>query len=321
MIFEPAFQRAVKTIALDILRAGVDGKLPKTTHYQQFLDVGAGTVQKAMVLLENSGAVSIVSRGHQGRFVTDLDLYRLWSLAELGRVRIILPPPGPTEIWGITEILREEHHRLNIPVEFSYERGGWNRLSSILDSVNHLALVSQGSIQANAITSEPRFHLTPLGINSFYADKSIVVLSRSDEDARKRPAASIRVGIDKESNDHTSITLAEFPVDDGYTFIPCDFRMMPRLILERQVDVGIWHRMPLLVPAPLIGISLSTLRRPEAIRERRRRSEAFLVSAADRPEIAALLRRIDPKAIRARQLELVAESENTDNFLKRGWLC
>jgi hypothetical protein len=322
-VFEPAFQRAIKTVATDILRRGVGSRLLKTTEYQLILDVGAGTVQKAMVFLENSGAVSIESRGHQGRFVTWCNFRKLWSLSEFGRIRVRLPPPGPNEIWAITDTLRDCFYQLDIPIEFSFERGGLRRISSLLGDNCDITLVSQGSVQVHKDSGDDRLHLVPLGPGSFYAEGSIKVLTRNDENRLMEggPHDTVRVGIDEESNDHLALTLKEFPPEQGYRLIHCDFRSMPRLIIEHIVDVGIWHFMPFFVPAHLMGISLSPLRRPEAIQERHSRSEAFLVSSADRPEIAMLLQHIDVADIRNRLEKLTAECESPNFFFNRGWIC
>ncbi len=305
------------------MRCGVGSRLLKTTEYQRTLEVGAGTVQKAIMLLENSGAVSIESRGHQGRFVTCCDFRKLWSLSEFGRIRVRLPPPGPNEIWAITDTLRDCFHKLDIPIEFFFERGGSRRIASLLDGDCDITLVSQGSIQVCNVSGDARLHLTPLGPESFYAEGSIKVLTRNDENGSIESNApdTIRVGIDEESSDHLALTLKEFPREQGYRLVNCDFRCMPRLIIERTVDVGIWHFMPLFVPAHLMGISLAPLRRPEAIRECHSRSEAFLVSSAGRPEIAALLQHIDVADIRNRLKNLTAECESPDFFFNRGWIC
>ena len=49
-----SFQKALTAVSLDILHAGIGGRLTPSIQLQEKLEVGSGTVQKALQEIENS---------------------------------------------------------------------------------------------------------------------------------------------------------------------------------------------------------------------------------------------------------------------------
>lgn len=85
----------VAFIARTIITLGLSGRLPTTSWFQEVLEIGSGTVQKALQELKKSGAVTLVSRGHQGTFVVSWNFPLLWSAARIPPVHMLLPPEAP----------------------------------------------------------------------------------------------------------------------------------------------------------------------------------------------------------------------------------
>lgn len=87
----------VAFIARTIISLGLSGRLPTTSWFQEVLDIGSGTVQKALQELKKDGAVNLVSRGHQGTFVVSWDFPTLWDAARMPPVHILLPLEAPSK--------------------------------------------------------------------------------------------------------------------------------------------------------------------------------------------------------------------------------
>lgn len=63
---------ASQQIAPDLLGRDVGERLPTALRYQESLEVGSGTVQKALRDLESVGAVRARARGHQDTGILEL---------------------------------------------------------------------------------------------------------------------------------------------------------------------------------------------------------------------------------------------------------
>jgi hypothetical protein len=292
----------LRELARDIIRRGPGARLATTAQYQERLKAGSGTVQKALRDLSRLGAVELRSRGHQGTFLVDSDLSLLWAVASLGPLRLVLTPPGALDGYGLVRGLSEELGRLGVPLEFSYARGGAERVRWVEERRASVAAVSAGAAEA-LLSGNDRLDGLDLGPDTYYSEDSIGVLRRAD--ATVTEPQRTRVGIDSRSPDHVALTHAEFPTTAGYSYVECDFVGMPAAVLERKVDVGVWHRLLLVIPLHIVGVSFQPLTQPAARALRRGLSSAVLVHRRDSEEVAGALRQIDISAVRSTQRALL----------------
>lgn len=293
----------LRELARDVIRRGPGARLATSSQYQERLNAGSGTIQKALRELSRLGAVELRSRGHQGTFVLDSDLSLLWAVAGLDPVRLVLTPPGALDGYGLARGLGDEFARLGVPLELSYARGGAERVRRVEEHRATVAVVSGGAAEA-FLPTKSALNRLDLGSDTYYSEDSVGILSREDFSAEK--PKDIRVGIDSRSSDHVSLTHAEFPPSDGYTYVECDFVRMPAAVLEGRVDVGVWHRLVLVIPLSSVGVAYQPLSRPAARALRRGLSNAVLVFRNDSSEVAAVLRQLEISAIASAQKELVA---------------
>ncbi len=246
-------QLAVQEVARSILRHRSAARLPSIVEYQERLGVGSGTVQKAFHILEESGAATTEPRGHLGRFVVSINPGRAWSLAGLGIVHAVLTPPGALEIYGLVDGLLDEFGRLGLPLQVNYQRGSMKRLERIASSDASFAVMSSG---AAASLARDDLNVASLAAGTYYSPGSLVRLSKGAKSvgrgSRRRP---LRVGIDRDSSDHVQLTEAEFGHLEDVCYVDCQFPKVPADILAGRIDVGIWHRIMLLVPLKLMGIA------------------------------------------------------------------
>jgi hypothetical protein len=76
------------------------------------------------------------------------------------------------------------------------------------------------------------------------------------------------------------------------SYIDCQFPKVPAEILADRIDVGIWHRMTLLVPLHLMGLTSQAIA-PGTDELLRAMSAATIVFPKDRRELATALDHID----------------------------
>lgn len=278
----------VAFIARTIISLGLSGRLPTTSWFQEVLEIGSGTVQKALQELKKSGAVALVSRGHQGTFVVSWEFTLLWNAARIPSVHMLLPPRGSLEATQVASALIEQCGQWGVATTVGYLRGARSRLVALAEHKADIVLLSSGSAQmlmANA--AEEGYELFEVGNGSYYRPGSLVVVEKADKVAAARP----RVGIDFHSSDHQRLTHSQFP-EVLYEYIEVDFTLLPRAVFLGEIDTGVWHQEPSLIPLDKIGLSIRPLGRPDALSMAESISSAVLVVRTTSP-VARLLQQID----------------------------
>jgi len=286
-------QRATQLLARDVLCRDLGERLPTLLQYQEQLEVGSGTVQKALRVLEGAGAASFSSHGHQGTFVSGRHLGRLWAIAGLGAVTAAMPLPNSPEGSGLAAGLRKEFDRLGIPLQMRFMHGSGQRVGALEEGRADFAVLSAGA--AASARQEARaddWIECDLGAHSYYGQGSLVVLMRPGLDVGDGEAIST-VGIDRESYDHARLTLAEFPGSGALRYEEHPYPRLPAAVAGREIDAAVWHRTALPVPLELLGVTWRPLERPEAVEASESLSRAVAMAVHARAEVAALLRHLD----------------------------
>ena len=294
----------VAFIARTIISIGLSGRLPITSWFQEVMGIGSGTVQKALLELKKSGAVTLVSRGHQGTFVVSWNFSLLWDAARIPPVHIQLPPRGSQEATQVAYAFAEQCSQWDVAATVSYLRGAHSRLASLEKGVADIVLLSSGSAKmllANLPTQ--RYEMFDVGNGSYYRPDSLVVVGKTSAATSKRQ----RVGIDYHSSDHQRLTRAQFPEQECY-YVEVDFTLLPRLVFLGEVDTGVWHQETSLIPLDKVGLEIRPLDNPTALEMAEAISSAVLVVRSASP-IAQLLRQLDFDRLRKQAiLPLTASS-------------
>ena len=307
-------QQAVQEVARSILRHRTPERLPSILEYQERLGVGSGTVQKAFRILEESGAATTEPRGHLGRFVVSINPGRAWSLAGLGVIHAILTPPGAREIYGLVDGLSDEFERLGLPLQVNYQRGSMKRLERIASSGTSFAVMSSG---AAASLARDDLNIASLAAGTYYSAGSLVRLSKGVSAAPRSRLKPLRVGIDRDSSDHVELTEAEFGHLKDVSYVDCPFPKVPAEILAGRIDVGIWHRIMLLVPLNLMGISSEAIS-PATKALLDSRSAASIVFPKTNLELGTALDFVDLARVAKVQKTRLAEM-GTEELTERSW--
>ncbi len=297
--------KASQQIAADLLGRDVGQRLPTTVRYQELLEVGSGTVQKALRDLESVGAVRTRAQGHQGTYILELRVDKLWVLAGLGPVTGVMPLPNSAEWAGLATGLRSEFEKLGIPLQALYVHGSYNRAALVAEGKADFALLSREAA-SHAAAQKGEWSTLDFGPWTYYSDDSLLVLLRPgmvDTDSSplvggERKGPKIRtVGIDPESYDHHQLTLAEFPEGAGLEYVHCAYPHVPAVVARGEIDAAVWNRTMLAIPLELVGVAVRPLRRTDSIALSRSLNRAVLLSCGVRLDVAAILGRIDRRSV------------------------
>ena len=307
--------KASQQIAADLLGRDVGQRLPTTVRYQELLEVGSGTVQKALRDLESVGAVRTRARGHQGTYILELRVDKLWVLAGLGPVTGVMPLPNSAEWAGLATGLRAEFERLRIALQALYIHGSYNRAALVAKGKADFAVLSREAA-SHAAAQKGEWSTLDFGPWTYYSDDSLLVLLRpgmvntdsSPLVGEGRESTKIRtVGIDPESFDHHQLTLAEFPEGSGLEYVHCAYPHIPAAVARGKIDAAVWNRTMLSIPLDLVGVAAQSLRRDDAISLSRSLNHAVLLTQGTRPEISSILGRLNRKSVTEIQSKVLAQ--------------
>ena len=299
-----SFQKALTAVCLDILQAGIGGKLTPSIQIQEKLEVGSGTVQKALQELSDNGGVVLRVKGHQGTLVLDYNPAILWKSAQLEPLRISLTPPGAQELGALSMSLRNQFRKFGLGMELDYIRGAQNRLDTLSNDLHSAALISIGAAKSRNLLNNKNYSILDFGPESYYQRDSLVVLSSSKILNPKK----LRVALDKTSYDHETLTLNEFENKAGVEYVNCPFPEVPSAILEGRADTGIWHRVQAVISPELAGLKVSQLRSESLGNDKASISNAVLIWPSSLKEISALLGMIEIKEIK-KELQATAKAK------------
>lgn len=300
-----AHQRTLTEVATDILRAGIGGKIATSLQVQERLDVGSGTVQKALRHLVDIGGVSLRAKGHKGTVIEALSPALLWNAASLPPFRLVLTPPGAIESGVLASGIREQLSKQRIAVEYDFVRGASQRLALLSDGVPRVALLSRGAAFDFGAPDDPVFEVLDLGPSTYYSEQTLVVLSRPGLDLTAVDSR-LRVARDPDSFDHNQLTRREFPRRPNVEYVDCPFPDVPGAILDGVADVGVWHQVLTTITPQQAGLEVRPIQWPSTDSQLTALSSGMLVWRAEFGELGEILELIDFTAIQAEQARLAS---------------
>jgi len=299
---------------LEALTRGVGQNLSTNVEFKTRHNIGAGTMQRALDLLRDRGAVVIASHGHLGRQIEQINIGQSWQAAGLSPIRLLLPPAGPVEIDALSSLLADGLTALGVPYTVHHLRGGAGRLAAMQRCECDFAVVSTGTwADAGSKADKPSSTVVrALAPGTYYAPQRLVVVSRKG----MRPQDIRVVTIDRDSSDHTALTFGEFPPTGGYEYVDAPFPAVPAWVLRKRADAGIWHQTSSVIPLDLAGIDLRGLKQPASKQAWDALSGVALIGSSERPELRSVIEALDfDSLLEAQQKALAQERDDSLGFL------
>lgn len=247
---------------------------------------GRGTVQAALKLLIDEGAVELERRGSLGSFITKLDYARLMARAGLATVIGVMPVAYSLHFIGLATGLTRAFAQAEIPLVLAQVRGGRSRIQLLRTGRCDFAVASRMAWEAESGAGDLQL------VFSFGPGSSVgehVLLVREGFDGI---ADGMRVGVDPTSHDHMRLTLEECQ-GRAVEMVEISYAQSLSLLLRGAIDATVWDGGAPLVPP---GLKILPLRRRSG--PTGGDTEAVLLTRGSDQALAALLRaRIRPEAV------------------------
>jgi hypothetical protein len=270
-------------------------RIPKVESLAQQLNVGRGTIQSSLKILEEAKAIELLSRGHLGTFLLQKDVSKLLEFAGVNTITAVMPLPYSKKYEGLATALTTVFHHMGIRLNLAFMRGSNPRLEGVKEGRYDFAVVSfmaaKNAVEKANITIEKR-----LGAQS-YVSKHKIYFADSD---KTEIEDGMRIGIDSKSADQRTLAEAEAQ-GKKVTFVETTYMHLLQSLEAGLIDATVWNADEVQRPTLYAKDLTSSL----AVRNSQEISETALVAHGDKQTISYLLGLIDKQELLTIQKQVV----------------
>lgn len=279
-------------LAQDLLTRHEGDRIPSISEYQEMLQVSRGTIQNALNYLKDSRAITLISRGHMGTYISSLDYRQLQECSLNKELLGSMPLPYSLGYQGLATALFE----LLSPYSFNlvYARGAESRLKMVTSGLCQFTVCSRYAAQ-RAIDRQADISIAvDLGPGT-YLSRHVLVLR---DPHLTGITDGMRVSYDRDSIDQRYITEKLTAGLKNIRLVELKAHQTVRAIMDGEVDAGVWN-LDEIVESGYKNLNVVPI---EGLEDLDRFSSAALVVNSKDDNMARLLQmHMNPKTVRAIQ--------------------
>ncbi|MGW6455457.1 GntR family transcriptional regulator YhfZ [Streptomyces sp. NPDC055078] len=226
---------AAQQLAVLLLNHEADTRLPRVRDFAQELGCGNGTVQAALQLLEEAGAIETSARGHLGTFLVRSDRATLWRLSGLGTLLAAMPLPYSRRYEGLATGLRAAFEEAGAPFAITFMRGAGARTAALLDGKVDLVVLSRFAAD-RLIEEYPVQLLADFGPATYVGAHGLLLRKGASPGT-----AGLRVAVDHTSEDQRILAERAFAGRDDIEWVESSYMQLRDLLARDQADATVWN--------------------------------------------------------------------------------
>ncbi|UNS99472.1 GntR family transcriptional regulator [Streptomyces tubbatahanensis] len=228
---------AARQLALLLLEYEPETRLPRVRDFAEELGCGNGTVQAALRLLEEAGAIETAARGHLGTFLVRSDRAILWRLSGLGTLLAAMPLPYSRRYEGLATGLRAAFDDAGTPFAITFMRGAGSRATALMEGKADLVVLSR--FAADRLIEEYPEDLAivvDLGPATYVGAHGVLLREGGSLDS-----PGLRVAIDHASEDQRMLAELTFGGRVDVEWVECSYMQLPDLLGHNEADATVWN--------------------------------------------------------------------------------
>ncbi|MGL5099683.1 MAG: YhfZ family protein [Fusobacteriaceae bacterium] len=223
-------EQGILNIAKDLLEREVGNNLDTMANYSKRFSLSLGTIQKALLILEEKQVVTIKRKGKMGSLIMGINYDKLFKIIDLRYLLCVMPITYSTRYKKLMEHINS-NLKITIPLYFSHMRGGDVRLNLIDEGVYQFGVVSKLAAQ-NAINSGLDLDIIADFGPKSYVTKHVILKKKSEIK---------NIGRDHESNDHFFLTNLNFQKNENLKIVDIKYSEVIENLLDKTIDAAIWN--------------------------------------------------------------------------------
>lgn len=216
----------------DILVRDSGDSLGRVSNYSEEFGLSLGTIQKALSQLEQENIITLEKHGKMGTLIQHIN-YKM-VLKELGKNFILGVMPitySQRYKWLLESI--EKNLNVKIPIYFAHMRGGRVRLELVEKGIYDFAVVSKLAALKEIEEGKNIKIIYEFGPKT-YVTKHVILKKTHNNN-------TLKIGIDKESDDHTYLTKLNFKNLISDNFVDIRYSEVIENLINGIIDVAIWN--------------------------------------------------------------------------------
>ena len=273
-------------IAMDFVAYSPCDKIETINNMSIKYQVGRGTVQNAIKILEDSGAISLDVHGQCGTELTRIDYGKLFEMTGINLVIGSMPLPHTARYEGLATGIYDAMNRGPVSFQLSFSSSSGRRIHALLNNRCDFVITSLLTARHQIDNGCEMDIVYTLGPRS-YGDGHYLIINK--ENINKDV---LKIGIDRKSHDQL-LMLSEFVSDDRVELVELPYLHIMDKIREGTIDGTVWSK-----ESPVINedkfIFQKLIRAEENIDDT---VAAVLIRKEDAGMRSYLLKYFDPEAI------------------------
>ncbi|MER7198318.1 GntR family transcriptional regulator [Streptomyces sp. CB01635] len=226
---------AARQLAVLLLNHEPDTRLPRIRDFAEELGCGNGTVQAALRLLEESGAIETAARGHLGTFLVRSERSILWRLSGLGTLLAAMPLPYSRRYEGLATGLRAAFEEAGTPFAITFMRGAGARTTALLEGKVDLVILSRFAAD-RLIEEYPVELVADLGPATYVGAHGLLLREGASLDA-----PGLRVAVDHTSEDQRMLAERAFARRTDIEWVESSYMQLRDLFAQNLADATVWN--------------------------------------------------------------------------------
>lgn len=225
----------ISRMAQDFMSRAEGERIPPISEYEERFHVSRGTVQNSLTYLKEQGAVSLISRGHMGTYIQNLDYRKLQNCCLNKGLLGAMPLPMTFTRQSIATTLYHLLPQFNI--DLAYIRGVETRLQLTADGVCQFAVCSRYSARECIKNHAQVEEVVDFGPGTYI--QHMVLLLRDPGASGIKPG--MRVAYDRHSLDFRRVTDELTKGVRGIKLVETRSNQGLSAIQEGIVDAAVWE--------------------------------------------------------------------------------
>ncbi|WP_409295636.1 GntR family transcriptional regulator YhfZ [Peribacillus sp. SCS-26] len=278
----------VQKLAEELLIIEVNERLPKVSDFAEKFEVGRGTIQTALKILEGENCIRVEPRGHLGTFLRYKSVPNLLTYSGANRIQGVMPLPYSKKYEGLATGFTAQLESLGLSLNIAFMRGSKPRLEGMKEGRYDFALMSKFSAMEELNENDDLTIALEFGGKTYVSEHAIIF---SDTE-KKRLEDGMKVGIDSFSTDQKILTQAEAN-GMNIEYLELNYMHLLQHLKAGTIDAMIWN----VDEIDFEVHNIQPLTSPLAIEYEKQMNEAVCVIKKDNRKMAYIISLLSDREI------------------------
>lgn len=225
-------EQAMLSIAREIVFSEAGERISSIIEYSQKYNISVGLIQKALMSLQEEGALEIERRGVLGSYIKKINNEILMEKSVFGSLVGVMPLPYSKRYEGLATGIKNNFENYKVNFYFAYMSGSEVRLNFLRKGIYDFAIVSRLAYEIEKEKCDDIEVIFGFGEKS-YVSRHVLLKAAGVGKIRK-------IGVDKNSEDQKYMT-RECITSKDCEYIEISYNETLKLLKNNIVDAIIWN--------------------------------------------------------------------------------